>query len=380
MSNLKSLVQRVKEICADPRYDELRDLWQRHNSMELVERVPFCMDIRHTMLADFMGYDVQSLTPDKIEDIIRFQLDCKIFSHEHIHDDRVPGPHIGIGAYHVPTEGTTMFGARRTSIPASEGWHVEPVIKETSDLDDLKYPEPHYDPEAHEKRAAMFRDILDDELPIPPPGIGNFGRGPMDTAVELRGWEQLMYDFIERPDFVHDMMRKITDIRKHYEDKRAELMGIELSSTWGGLWEDDVNCQVLSPALYEEFIWPYECEMASVYKSVTYHSCGKLTPVLHLIDQIPNLTMLYYSEPWTDLAEAHRITQNKRIIRIDMNPPTCIGNVAESDLRAHLQTFAETGKDCIWESHMASARTGTYDDVMQYVKVGKEVFSKARSS
>ena len=199
----------------------------------------------------------------------------------------------------------------------------------------------------------------------------------MDTAVQLRGWQQLMLDFRDRPQFVHELMERITDSRILYEKRRAEILGLDLHDTNGGLWEDDVNCDVLSPDDYARFVHPHEVRMSRLYGSVTYHSCGNLTPVAGLIADLPNLRQFYFSEPWTDLGAVMRAVKGRCLIRMDMNPPTCIG-VPDAALRDRMSDFATVGRKCALEVHMASARTGTVDEVLKWVSIGKQVFGDSR--
>jgi hypothetical protein len=373
------LVGRVKEICSDPRYVELGELWGRHERLEIVERIPVCLEVRDSMWGRFLGYDLQALTADRIRDLVRFELEQKIYRHEVIRDDTVVSRELRTGAYHVALTSRTMFGARRTSIPDTEGWRVEPIVRTEADLASLRPPEIRWDPEASRRRAEEFLDAVHGDLPVQAPRPGAMTRGPLDLAVELRGWEQLMLDFHDRPGFVHDLMRAITDARIGYEKERARLLGIDLGTSEGGLWEDDVNCDVLSPRAYEEFVFPYECEMARLYGRVTFHSCGKLTPVLDLVVRIPGLHRLYFSEPWTDLAAAHAAARNRMAIRVDMNPATRIG-VPRHELLPVLDRMAAVGRGCVLQVHMASARTGTPEQVLQWVRIATEVLGSARAA
>ena len=376
--DLSDLVQKVKGICADPRYTALAELWKRHDRLELVDRIPVCLEVRDSMWGRFLGYDLQALTADKIPDLVRFQLEQKIYRHETIRDDTPVLPALSTGAYHVLVESRTAFGARRMSIPETEGWRVEPLVRTEADLPSVRTPELSWDSESARRRAELFRDAVHGELPVRAPRPGAMTRGPLDTAVELRGWTDLMLDLHDRPGFVHALMRRITDARIGYERRRAELLGVDLAATEGGLWEDDVNCDVLSPRAYEEFVFPYECEMARLYGSVTYHSCGKLTPVLDLVVRIPGLRMLYFSEPWTDLAAAHAAARNRAIIRVDMNPATRIG-VPREELAPVLRRIAAVGRTCVLEIHMASARTGSPEQVLEWVRATTELLRPARS-
>ena len=313
MENLKDLVNRVKDLVSHPRYSALADLWRRHNALGIVERIPFCMDMRDSMWGRFLHRDLRDLTADNIEGLIRFQLEQKIFYHDRIADDTIIGATLHTNPFAVPEISRNIFGATRTNIPDTEGWSVEVLVKDPADLESLPQPRVEFDPAAAQERADRFSDLLDGELPVSVPRVGGFTRGPMDTAVQLRGWENLMFDFIDRPAFVHDLMEYITTYRIGYETRRAELLGLDLASAAGGLWEDDVNCDVLSPGQYEEFVFPYEKRMAALFGEVTYHSCGNLTPVLPLIGSIPQMKKLYFSEPWTDFRAAKAVAENRQI-------------------------------------------------------------------
>ena len=288
-------------------------------------------------------------------------------------------PTITTSSYYIPPLSHTLFGARRHNIVETEGWSVESIVKTEADLAKVRCPEIRYDAKASGERTQRFREAVDDELPVKPPGVGSFNRGSMDTAVELRGWQQLMFDLHDRPHFVHDLMERITQSRIQYEQKRADVMGFDLKQTAGGLWEDDVNCDVLAPESYEEFVHPYERRVAELYDSVTYHSCGNLTPIASLVADLPNLKKIYFSEPWTDLKTVRDAAAGHKMIRIDMNPPTAIG-VPEETLKTRMIAFAEEGRNCPLEIHMASARTGTVEQVVRWVRAGQAVFGERLSA
>ena len=67
------------------------------------------------------------------------------------------------------------------------------------------------------------------------------------------------------------------------------------------------------------------------------------------------------------------------MIRIDMNPPTSIG-VPEETLKTRMIAFAEEGRNCPLEIHMASARTGTVEQVVRWVRAGQAVFGERLSA
>ena len=373
MTTIDELVGKVKGIFCHPRYEHLKEIWRRHEGREKNAPVPVCLDVRNSMWSRFLGYDLQALTPENVTGCVRFQLEQKLFYHRRIRDDTLIAPSIAVESYYTPAQSRNLFGARRHHIVETEGWQAEPLVVTTEDLSKVRCQAIEYDDAAAQKRHGLFIEEMDGALPVRRPGIETFNRGPMDTAVQLRGWQQLMLDFRDRPQFVHELMERITESRILYENRRAGILGLDLKNADGGLWEDDVNCDVLSPDDYACFVHPYEVRMCRLYRSVTYHSCGNLSPIAELIADLPGLRQFYFSEPWTDLGAVMRAVKGRSLIRMDMNPPTCIG-VSEAVLRDRMSRLAAVGRDCALEVHMASARTGTVEQVLQWVRVAKDVF------
>jgi hypothetical protein len=87
--------------------------------------------------------------------------------------------------------------------------------------------------------------------------------------------------------------------------------------------------------------------------------------------------VIYFSEPWTDFEVAKRAVGNTKIIRIDLNPPTSIA--APDDLvRSRLGSIARGGAETVLQVHMASARTGSVEEVVHFVEIGREIFGARR--
>ena len=161
------------------------------------------------MWGRFLGYDLADLKADNIAGLIRFRLEQKIFYHEQIGDDTVVHPGLHTSPYAVPA-------TSHTNIPRTEGWAVEPIINDDVDLKKPAARRIEYDLRAAQTRADDYFVLIGGELPVKPAGLPAFNRGPMDTAVQRRGWQNLMFDMIDRPAFVHDLMEAITEYRLDY--------------------------------------------------------------------------------------------------------------------------------------------------------------------
>ncbi len=109
--------------------------------------------------------------------------------------------------------------------------------------------------------------------------------GVWERAFALRGLGRLLEDLLLDADFVHALMRKITDLTKACLGKFLEIVGPYAHIIRLG---DDLGAQngpLMSPATYRSLIKPYQKEVMTFIKERTaakiwYHSCGDIYPLL----------------------------------------------------------------------------------------------------
>jgi hypothetical protein len=108
-------------------------------------------------------------------------------------------------------------------------------------------------------------------------------------------------------------MNFITESRIRWEKERASFLG--MSTHHPHVDSDEVDCGVISPKIYREFILPYERRLADFYggEIFYYHSCGNLTLILDSVLSIPGLKRIEIS-PWTDLKKAAELLIGKKVI------------------------------------------------------------------
>jgi len=87
--------------------------------------------------------------------------------------------------------------------------------------------------------------------------------GPLGVGCALRGMQNLLLDILLKPEFVHKLMRFITDARKKWVKERAKFLGQKVGRA--DLDDDEVNSPSLSPQQYEEFILPHEQELCQFH-------------------------------------------------------------------------------------------------------------------
>ncbi|MCK5804403.1 MAG: hypothetical protein KAI66_16310 [Lentisphaeria bacterium] len=101
---------------------------------------------------------------------------------------------------------------------------------------------------------------------------------PYETAWYMRGFERMFMDMIERPGFVHALMRQVTDFYLGYIRHSLGAADGEIDLVFTA---DDIGGQaglLLSLPMWEEFIKPYHAELNAVVHEfgakVIYHSDG----------------------------------------------------------------------------------------------------------
>ncbi|MBA7662368.1 hypothetical protein ES703_70397 [subsurface metagenome] len=98
-----------------------------------------------------------------------------------------------------------------------------------------------------------------------------------ERAWAMRGMENVMMDFLDHPDFVHELLQRITDynIAQITEALKYDIDAVYFGDDWG-----QQRGLQMGPRLWAEFIRPELKRMYSAVrdagKYVTIHSCGKV--------------------------------------------------------------------------------------------------------
>ncbi len=131
----------------------------------------------------------------------------------------------------------------------------------------------------------------------------------LDTLAAMRGTENLLTDLIDRPDWVHESLRKITALYFRYYDILYDMIRDEVGGTVFWCWAPGRMakfqcdfCAMISPEMFGEFMRPYLAEMCERVSYCMYHwdGPGALPHHDHLLS-IPKLKMLQ----WTPGAGNH---------------------------------------------------------------------------
>lgn len=155
------------------------------------------------------------------------------------------------------------------------GARTERRFADKSALAQMRPPDPTKRGRAVSYQMEVCEKVLREVNDVPV-GAGFFG--PWSAAMEMRGDEALLYDTMDDPKFVHDLMRFATALSRRGLDAVSE-MGVQL---W--MFEPSASCSVVSPRIYRDFIKPYHEEITNHFKekgkAITLHMCGYLDPIM----------------------------------------------------------------------------------------------------
>lgn len=168
-------------------------------------------------------------------------------------------------------------------------WVVERLIKDKSDIDIIaQYAVTPTCDVAEVNRQA---DEIGDRGILR--GFINFfdvygQSGCWQDAAVLFGIEQLIMETFEDPEWVHTFLKTLFE-RKRIHIESLKGARYDVIEHGGG----DASSTVISPAIFEQFVAPYDAPLITLAQSVgqrvVYHTCGGMMPFLELLaDMKPN--------------------------------------------------------------------------------------------
>lgn len=319
---LRDLVNQYVEACADPIYEERRNLWRDHHSLKPT-RPPvltnfgmwnvWCGDV-------FADHRMQCQDPfyRQHERTLRMWL----FHHHEVGDDWILEPWITQHAtYRSPAGGWVgVWGLdvelKRTGMAGGSFKNVAPPIRSWRDMEKMTWPRHEIDEEATATNVARLQEAIGDLIEI------DVNRGPImqgffadisTSLAYLRGLEQLMLDMYESPRELHELLAFMRDgILENQrqaeeagdfsltcghnqamvyggglEDPRANSGPRQRKQLWGFFAAQEYT--LISPRFHDEFLYQYQLPIMANYGLTHYGCCEDLTQKIDMLRQAPNL-------------------------------------------------------------------------------------------
>ncbi|MCU0500180.1 MAG: hypothetical protein MUC51_00175 [Anaerolineae bacterium] len=395
---LRRLASQVAELAAQPIEAEKRELWYRHNALEATRPVIFC-DPEN-------GWDEIIPAADLVcvGELARgweMRLRKERFWGAQMCDDRVIEPYFTVR--HVYTE--SDWGMHETRIGGGHGdaYRWESPLKSYADLDQLRFPQIVVDEEATTRRLALANDTLGDILPVRLKTSWWWTLGMTWTLVNLRGLAQIMYDMVDQPAALHRTMAFLRDGHLAKLDflERNGLLSLNNDGTYVGsggfgwtrelpqpdfataghvrpidMWGFGESQETVgvSPAMFAEFIFPYQLPILERFGLNCYGCCEPLDKRWHIVQRIPRLRRVSVSA-WANLPRMAEMLGDRYLFSWKPAPADlALDSFDEDAIRARLREGFRIMRGCRVEAIMKDNNTIRNDPsrVIRWVRIARE--------
>lgn len=395
---LRGLAERVAEIAALPEQKDKKERWIAHNGLE--KGRPMIMCFPEGSWRELLSWDRVAIS-DPLLGGWEVHLRQTIYAHEHIRDDEVVAPVFDIGWVHSSSGwGLKERGIRTEDLGAATWDHP---LKALKDIEKLRFPEISVDEERTGELVALARDIFGDLLEVRIRGMFLWSVGLTNTAMMLRGLQQLMFDVYDNPGWLHELMSFLRDgTLRLLESLEAngyltlnneadhvcsggvfytrELPApgyqpgrVRLCDLWG--FAESQEFVGVSARVFEEFALDYQLPLLRRFGLNAYGCCEPLHHWLHLIRKVPRLRRVSVS-PWADLEVCAAALGDKYIFSCKPNPAILAAPyLDEARIRSQLEGIVTTAKDCVLEIIMKDTHTVNNEPrrISRWAEIAREV-------
>lgn len=276
---------------------------------------------------------------------------------------------------------------------SSDGsYRVKPPIKDESDLEKIGSPVFEFDSGLCSETLGRAREIVGDLVDVKIQ-FEQLHWGPFEYAVWLRGMDNLIFDFYDKPDFVHKLMDLITKgmIKYQLDREKAGCVDAEMSF-FGHVPYDKVNQEkenrlkscwayvhaqssgIISPDMYAEFVHPYNVKIAELVGRVYYHGCEDLSKKCGTIKDLPNLRLFHIS-PWTEVEPVVSELGKGFAYEVHSHPTNVLYTYSNEQIRDELKHRNEPASDFAHTIVLADVETAgeNLEKLKYWVACAKEI-------
>ena len=379
---VRDLARKVAAFASLPIHRQKLAQWRRHNALKPGR--PMVLNWPEGVWGEFVPGDALQCA-DPLCRSIEHGLRCRIYRWEHLRDDSPEDPvyvsslwiHItGWGVEEQPTlPDGKVFGAK----------HYNTVIKTEADIDMIKPRTATVDWEGSERQYQQIADLIGDILRVEKRGQSGFGFAPMDSFIRWRGIEQTLLDLYDRPQWVHQVMDRMTRGELDLLDQLQAAGALSLNNGANGVGSggigatdelptkdfDGVHVRArdmwghattqifseVSPAMHDEFAITYERRYLDRFGLNCYGCCEPLHKKTHLLRKLPRLRRVSMS-PWIEPAEAAAGMGRDYVFSYKPNPAYLAADTFDLDLcRKELINVLEKAQGCIIEFVLKDTHT-----------------------
>ena len=395
-ARIEELALELKEIAESPKHQSRRRLWADFVNLRTTRPVVNFYMYAQVWAAELAGDSILSSDPFARE--METQLAFKVWRARHLNDDYPAEAAIRIPAARPPRGEPFPWGlempVERTEYSGS--YREVPPIDDWNKVADIRAPRYEVDQAETTRRVEAARALTGGALPVTVV-TDELHWGPFEYAVRLRGIGNLLLDVYDAPEEVHHLMEVLTEGLISYQTRReaagavsAESNGFghvpydevpeDLQTRLKGMWAymHAQSAASLSPAMYEEFIHPYNCRLATLVGKTYYHGCEDLSEKCRTIKSLPGLRLFHIS-PWTPPEPVISELGHGVAYEIHSHPTNVIFGESREKIRTELVRLEAAAAGTSHVLTLADVETfaGNFDRVAYWADTAQEIAASA---
>ncbi len=225
----------------------------------------------------------------------------------------------------------------------------EDVLEDESVLEKMHDPEFTLRPDKDAEQMEYYTELLGDSIPIRLYGYEAYSDSPWDVISELRGVEPILMDMYDRPEYLHELMKRFSSASQAEIDFIEKNLDIDnqfkslhctpqlvsgladsgLKATWYRRAAQSLG--VVSPKMFEEFELDYIDPLAERFAYTYYGCCEPLDDRIDMLKKkIPNLRKIGCS-PWANVEKCAEQIGGDYVLSRKPNP-TNVALTADVDV------------------------------------------------
>ena len=383
---LRKLAREYAIAAADERNWENRRLHTAVNDLKMIRPVVLISEIPFHELNFDGSLTLQCQDPvlRSAEDFLRKQL----FQWKYFPADMILPPYFPVQKImHSTGNGWTVseeiLATDSKNHIVSHEYHD--LLEDESALEQFHLPVVTYDKEATMARYERIANAIGDILPVRLVGYGSY-IPVWDDIARYRGVTPLLIDLVERPEYTHQIVSKMTEYYISLSEQMEalglyELEPLEihctsaLNSTLPGEYDGEnvKRSQIwgrgmaqifasVSKDMHEEFDIDYMKKIMEPFGLVYYGCCEPLDKKIDIVEKLPHLRKISIT-PWADIDNAAEVIGNRYVIANKPNPSSVAGKLDEDALRAEIGRILNACKHngCSFDMVLKDISSAGYD-------------------
>ncbi len=333
---VRELARRCAEIAALPRQQKTMTGWRRLNGLRPTRPM---VRLHQLPWHELDWGESEMVNREGLPQMLEQSLRMTLYAWQNFRADMVVLPHFELHKFLLASDSGPDAKVERIGLSQ----HFSDQLATVEEVEALETPVIQVDPDLDQQRFEELSDLLDGILPVKLTGYIRHS-GLWDRISTLISPERMLYDLIDRPEYVSRLISKFVEIESAVLDQFESLSLLDAAPAeihCTGAFSDELPSpgydgehakaadtwtfamaqmfSEVSPAMHEEFeIKPLK-PLLERYGLVYYGCCEPLHNKIDIIRQIRNVRKISIS-PWADKERAAEQIHGDYVFSAKPNP------------------------------------------------------------